>query len=92
MDARELYSKNGQLLDSMIAAGDFDTAELALQKAIAANNVLYADAKRKGLDNLRYWVKGGRDLEEEASINSINLQSKVNKLNLAKLQSTALVR
>lgn len=44
-----------------------------LQMAITYNEKLTAESKRKGIDNISYWLGAGKDIETEAALNLQNL-------------------
>lgn len=92
-DYRNVFSKaNSQMNEEikLVQAGKDPTEALeSMQKMIIANNVLKAQVKGKGIDNLRYWIRDGKDIQIETEINGQILANQYAAL-LASMQASQL--
>ena len=93
-NAREQFSKAGSLINAQIqdvktGQLDYNTVLQNIQLAVDANAAIEATSKRKGVENLRYWLIGGKDLEVEAALNKQVLQNYLRDLEAARLSGAA---
>lgn len=64
-----------QMLDMVKSGQPVDVYEIdsTFQYALQTNSALRSAAKRNGIENLSYWINGGKDIEQEAANNERTL-------------------